>query len=131
MDNDILQSLTGNAPLFDKLDAYSDYQINYLKNKIYIQSLKDNSNPNITNNEFLNLTMSEIYDNIINVIPNLYKDYSKNYLKNSIDLKQNSDYVPEQLIVKHTLIDLLSTKNIIYLGIIIIFTSFFLYIINL
>ena len=114
----------------EKINNINDKQINYLKNKIYLDNNK-NDKKNMNGNEFMNLTIGKIYDNIINLLPNLYNDYHKKYLEVSLDLKSKDDFTPENIIIKETLISfLLSSKNIIYVGIIIIFISFLLYIIN-
>jgi hypothetical protein len=114
----------------EKINNINDKQINYLKNKIYLDNNK-NDKKNMNGNEFMNLTIGKIYDNIINLLPNLYNDYHKKYLEVSLDLKSKDDFTSENIIIKETLISfLLSSKNIIYVGIIIIFISFLLYIIN-
>ena len=113
-----------------KINDINDKQMNYLKNKIYLDNNK-NDKKNMNGNEFMNLTIGKIYDNIINLLPNLYNDYHKKYLEVSLDLKSKDDFTSENIIIKETLISFLfSSKNIIYVGIIIIFISFLLYIIN-
>ena len=120
--------ITDNNMNTDKVNSYNNAQMNFLKNKIFLENKGKN---NINNNEFLNLTMKELYDNIINLLPNLYNDYHKKYLEISLNLKNENEFVSENIIVRETLIAFIfNSKNIIYLGIVIILLSFLLYMIN-
>ena len=79
----------------------------------------------------MNLTIKDIYNNMINLLPNLYNDYHKKYLETSLNLKNENEYVSENMIIRETLISFIfNSKHIIYLGIVIILISFFLYMIN-
>ena len=112
----------------NKVNSYNDAQLNYLKNKVFLENKGDVQK---NNNAFMNLTIKDIYENIINLLPNLYNDYHKKYLETSLNLKNENEYVTENIIVRETLISLIfNSKNIIYLGIVIILLSFLLYMIN-
>jgi len=113
----------------DKINSINDQGMNYLKNKIYLDNTNKTDKKN--GNEFMNLTVEDIYNNIINLIPNLYNDYNRIYLDVSLNLKSENEFTPENIIIKESLIKLLfSSKNILYVGIVIIFICFLLYIIN-
>mgnify|MGYP003682711127 CR=1 FL=1 len=112
----------------NKVNSYNDAQLNYLKNKVFLENKGDIQK---NDNTFMNLTIEDIYKNIINLLPNLYNDYHKKYLETSLNLKNDNKYVSENEIFRETFISLiLNSKNIIYLGIVIILLSFFLYMIN-
>jgi hypothetical protein len=112
----------------NKVNSYNDAQLNYLKNKVFLENKGDVQK---NNNAFMNLTIKDIYENIINLLPNLYNDYHKKYLETSLNLKNENEYVTENIIVRETLISLIfNSKNIIYLGIVIILLSFLLYMVN-
>ena len=112
----------------NKVNSYNDAQLNYLKNKVFLENKGDVEK---NNNVFMNLTITDIYKNIINLLPNLYNDYHKKYLETSLNLKNDNKYVSENEIFRETFISLIfNSKNIIYLGIVIILLSFFLYMIN-
>jgi len=126
--------ITGRSNNISKINSMNEYEMNFIKNKI----LRDNmSKENIkgdlsTNNEFMNLSMNEIFLNMMNLIPNLYKDYHKKYLEISLKMKSDDKFTSENIIIRETLMSMIfNNKNIIYLGIIIMITSFFLYVINL
>ena len=113
----------------DKMNSYNKAQMNQLKNKIFLDN-KDKTKLN--NNKFMNMTIEQIYDKIINLIPNLYNDYHKKYLETSLNLKNDDKFVSENIVVKETLKDMiLNNENMIYLGIVFIIISFLLYMINL
>ena len=80
----------------------------------------------------MNMTIEQIYDKIINLLPNLYNDYHKKYLETSLNLKNDDKFVSGNIVVKETLKDMvLNNENMIYLGIVFIIISFLLYMINL
>ena len=112
----------------NKVNSYNDAQLNFLKNKVFLDNKGDVQK---NDNTFMNLTIEDIYKNIINLLPNLYNDYHKKYLETSLNLKNDNKYVSENEIFRETFISfILNSKNIIYLGIVIILLSFFLYMIN-
>ena len=112
----------------NKVNSYNDAQLNFLKNKVFLDNKGDVQK---NDNTFMNLTIEDIYKNIINLLPNLYNDYHKKYLETSLNLKNDNKYVSENEIFRETFISLIfNSKNIIYLGIVIILLSFFLYMIN-
>jgi len=112
----------------DKLNSINDEGMNYLKNRIFLDNKKNDKK---NDNEFMNLTIEDIYNNIINLIPNLYNEYNKIYLEVSLNLKSENEFTPENVIIKNSLIKLLfNSKNILYVGIVIIFICILLYIIN-
>lgn len=113
----------------DKMNSYNKAQMDQLKNKIFLEN-KDKTKLN--NNKFMNMTVEQIYDKIVNLIPNLYNDYHKKYLEISLNLKNDDKFVSENIVVKETLKDMiLNNENMIYLGIVFIIISFLLYMINL
>ena len=83
-------------------------------------------------NKFMNLNLSQIFDKIINILPNLYNDYRTKSLQTRLKLNNNNNgYVSETDIYRETMkYFLFENENIIYLGILIIIIAVFLYIIN-
>jgi len=114
---------------YEKLNIYNNAQQNQLKNRIFL----DGSNiSNVNDNKFMNITMDQLYNNIKNVLPNLYNDYHKKYLENSLKMKNENKFVSDNVIFKETILYMIfNNENIIYLGIILISISFLLYMINL
>jgi hypothetical protein len=118
-----------NIPNSKKKSIYDDAEKDFFKNKIFLEN-KDNKKSN--NNEFMELTMEQLYNNIYNLLPNLYNDYHKKYLETSLRLKSDDKYVSENIIVRETLMSFIfNNKNMMYVGIVIILISFLLYMINL
>ena len=80
----------------------------------------------------MNLNLSQIFDKIINILPNLYNDYRTKSLQTRLKLNNNNNgYVSETDIYRETMkYFLFENENIIYLGILIIIIAVFLYIIN-
>ena len=126
--------ITGRSNNISKINSMNEYEMNFIKNKILRDNMsKENMRDKVsTNNEFMNLSMNEIFLNMMNLIPNLYKDYHKKYLEISLKMKSDDKFTSENIIIRETLMSMIfNNKNIIYLGIIIMITSFFLYVINL
>ena len=124
---DYRPEISGNSMNTDKVDRYNVAQMDLFKNKVF---LENRNKVKLDNNEFMNLTIQDIYNNIMNLIPNLYDDYHKKYLE--VSLKNTDKFISDNIIVKETIMSMIfNNKNIVYLGIVIIFISFFLYMINL
>ena len=124
---DYRPEISGNGMNTDKVNSYNVAQMDLFKNKVF---LENRNKVKLDNNEFMNLTMVDIYNNIMNLIPNLYNDYHKKYLE--VSLKNTDKFISDNIIVKETIMSMVfNNKNIVYLGIVIIFISFFLYMINL
>ena len=124
---DYRPEISGNSMNTDKVDSYNVAQMDLFKNKVF---LENRNKVKLDNNEFMNLTIQDIYNNIMNLIPNLYDDYHKKYLE--VSLKNTDKFISDNIIVKETIMSMIfNNKNIVYLGIVIIFISFFLYMINL
>ena len=114
---------------FDKLNSYNKAQMNQIKNKVFLDG-KDKKIEN--DNKFMNMTVEQIYDKIMNLLPNLYNDYHKTYLETSLKLKNDDKFVSDNIVVRETLKDMIfNNENMIYLGIVMILISFLLYMINL
>ena len=114
---------------YEKLNIYNNAQQNQLKNRIFLDG---NNISNVNDNKFMNITMDQLYNNIKNVLPNLYNDYHKKYLENSLKMKNDNKFVSDNVIFKETILYMIfNNENIIYLGIILISISFLLYMINL
>ena len=114
-----------------QFDSFNKAEKDLIKNRIFLESKYGDKNTK-SKNDFMNLTVEQVYNNIINLLPHLYNNYHKKYLESSLKLKENDEYVSENIIVRETLISFIfSNKNMMYVGIIIIFLSFLLYMINL
>ena len=113
----------------DKINSYNQYQLDYLKNKIFKEDYNKSKD---SDNIFMNLKMEDIYNNIINLLPNLYNDYYKKHLEISTDMLTKNEYTPNSEIMKKTIISMIfNNKNMIYLGLVIMIFVFFLYLINI
>jgi len=124
---DYRPEISGNDMNIDKVNSYNQAQMDLFKNQVF---LENRDKVKLDNNEFMNLTIQDIYNNIMNLIPNLYNDYHKKYLE--VSLKNTDKFISDNIIVKETIMSMIfNNKNIVYLGIVIIFISFFLYMINL
>tara|TARA_B100000787_G_C16034026_1_gene224057 strand:- start:107 stop:496 length:390 start_codon:yes stop_codon:yes gene_type:complete len=124
---DYRPEISGNDMNIDKVNTYNQAQMDLFKNQVF---LENRDKVKLDNNEFMNLTIQDIYNNIMNLIPNLYNDYHKKYLE--VSLKNTDKFISDNIIVKETIMSMIfNNKNIVYLGIVIIFISFFLYMINL
>ena len=85
----------------------------------------------INENKFMNMTISQIFDKIVNILPNMYNDYYTKHLEASINLKNSGENITESDIFRKTMKSFIfENENIIYLGILILIITFFLYIIN-
>ena len=85
----------------------------------------------LNENKFMNMSLSNIFDKIINILPNMYNDYYRKYLETKIKLKTMNKEVTESNIFRETMKSFIfENENIIYLGILILIIVFFLYIIN-
>ena len=85
---DYRPEISGNGMNTDKVNSYNVAQMDLFKNKVF---LENRNKVKLDNNEFMNLTMVDIYNNIMNLIPNLYNDYHKKYLE--VSLKNTDKYL--------------------------------------
>tara|TARA_Y100000389_G_C17402870_1_gene486362 strand:- start:968 stop:1342 length:375 start_codon:yes stop_codon:yes gene_type:complete len=86
----------------------------------------------INENKLMNMSLNQIFDKVINILPNMYNDYYTIYLKTKIKLKNTHDNdITETDIYRETMRTFLfENENIVFLGILILIISIFLYIIN-
>ena len=85
----------------------------------------------VNENKFMNMNLSQIFDKIINILPNMYNDYYKKHLETKIRMKAMDLNMSESNIFRETMKSFIfENENIIYLGILILIIVFFLYIIN-
>ena len=86
----------------------------------------------VNENKFMNMTISQIFDKIINILPNMYNDYYTKSLETKIKLKSMKDEdITESDIFRETMRTFIfENENIIFLGILVLIITFFLYIIN-
>ena len=82
-------------------------------------------------NKFMNMTLGQIFDKIVNILPNMYNDYYRKHLETKIKMKAMDLNMSESNIFRETMKSFIfENENIIYLGILILIIVFFLYIIN-
>lgn len=113
----------------DKINSYNQYQLDFLKSKIFSENYNKSKD---SDNIFMNLKIEDIYNNIINLLPNLYDDYYKKHLEISTDMLSKNKYTQNSEIVKKTIMSMIfNNKNMIYLGMVIMIIVFFLYLINI
>ena len=85
----------------------------------------------VNENKFINMSLSEIFNKIINILPNMYNDYYIKHLETKIKMKSINANMSESNIFRETMKSFIfENENIIYLGILILIIVFFLYIIN-
>ena len=85
----------------------------------------------INENKFMNLTLGQIFNKIVNILPNMYNDYHRKNLETKIKMKSMDLNMSESNIFRETMKSFIfENENIIYLGILILIIVFFLYIIN-
>ena len=82
-------------------------------------------------NKFMNMSLGQIFDKIINILPNMYNDYYRKHLETKFRMKSMDLNMSESNIFRETMKSFIfENENIIYLGILILIIVFFLYIIN-
>ena len=85
----------------------------------------------INENKFMNMSLGQIFDKIVNILPNMYNDYYRKHLETKIKMKAMDLNMSESNIFRETMKSFIfENENIIYLGILILIIVFFLYIIN-
>ena len=85
----------------------------------------------INENKFMNMSLSQIFDKIVNILPNMYNDYYRKHLETKFRMKSMDLNMSESNIFRETMKSFIfENENIIYLGILILIIVFFLYIIN-
>jgi len=92
--------------------------------------LANTTTTTVNKNKFMNMNLSQIFDKIINILPNTYNDFYQKQLE--VKLKNNSDMdISNNDMFKETIIKFLfENENIIYLGILLLIITLFLYIIS-
>jgi hypothetical protein len=115
------------APLKDSRPELSGgFNISKEKPKIYKKNIVT-----VNENKFINMSLSDIFDKMINILPNMYNDYYKKYLETKNRLRIVDPNVSESNIYMETMKSFIfHNENLIYLGILILIIVFFLYIIN-
>ena len=89
------------------------------------------NNIKVNENKFMNMNLNDIFDKIINILPNMYNDYYRKHLETKVRLRNMNDNVTESNIFRETMRSFIfENENIIYLGLLILIIVFFLYIIN-
>ena len=85
----------------------------------------------INENKFMNMSLGQIFDKIVNILPNMYNDYYRKHLETKFRMKSMDLNMSESNIFRETMKSFIfENENIIYLGILILIIVFFLYIIN-
>ena len=89
------------------------------------------NNIKVNENKFMNMNLNDIFDKIINILPNMYNDYYEKSLETKLKLQANNEEVTDSDIFRETIIlFLFENENIIFLGILVLIIAVFLYIIN-
>ena len=87
------------------------------------------TNTTFNSNSFMNMNLSEIFDKVVNILPFMYNDFYEKNLETK--LKYQNKNMSEGDILKETLINFIfKNENIIYVGILLLIITFFLYIIS-
>ena len=97
----------------------------------YDNDVKNNmiTNTTINSNSFMNMNLSEIFDKVVNILPFMYNNFYEINLETK--LKYQNKNMSESDILKETLINFIfKNENIIYVGILLLIITFFLYIIS-
>jgi hypothetical protein len=104
-----------------------------LNNNVNIKPEENNKKRviRINENKFMNMTLGQIFDKIVNILPNMYNDYYRKHLETKFRMKSMDLNMSESNIFRETMKSFIfENENIIYLGILILIIVFFLYIIN-
>jgi hypothetical protein len=103
------------------------------------QVSNDNDNENkpperiitVNENKFMNMSLSQIFSKIVNILPNMYNDYYKKHIETKVKMRSQNNNSSESNIFRETMRSFIfENENMIYLGILILIIVFFLYIIN-
>mgnify|MGYP001376650253 CR=1 FL=1 len=85
----------------------------------------------VNENKFMNMSLGQIFDKIVNILPNMYNDYYRKHLETKFRMKSMDLNMSESNIFRETMKSFIfENENMIYLGILILIIVFFLYIIN-
>ena len=85
----------------------------------------------VNENKFMNMSLSQIFSRIVNILPNMYNDYYKKHLETEVKLRSTNSNITKSTVFRETMRSFIfENENIIYLGILILIIVFFLYIIN-
>ena len=122
--------LVGDTGFNEKINNLQKNDLEMLKHKYYLDKLNnENKDTDTDESNLLNLSMTKIYNNMTNIIPNLYNDYYKEYLDISISSHKNED---ENSKIRGSLINtFFKSKNIIYVGMWFIIIALLLYILDI
>jgi hypothetical protein len=123
--------LVGDVGFDEHINSIQKYELDMVAQKYHLDKLKNENENNkaIDKSNLSNLSMADIYDKMVNIVPNLYKDYYKEYL-NVSTLKHKNEH--EHIKVRESLINtFLNSKNMIYVGIWFIITALLLYILDI
>ena len=104
-----------------------------LNNNVNIKPEENNKKRviRINENKFMNMTLGQIFDKIVNILPNMYNDYYRKHLETKFRMESMDLNISESNIFRETMKSFIfENENIIYLGILILIIVFFLYIIN-
>jgi hypothetical protein len=101
-------------------------------------NIKDKENRNkpervikVNENKFMNMSLGQIFNKIVNILPNMYNDYYRKHLETKFKMKSMDLNMSESNIFRETMKSFIfENENMIYLGILILIIVFFLYIIN-
>ena len=98
---------------------------------------KDNENKpqkriiTVNENKFMNMSLSQIFSKIVNILPNMYNDYYKKHIETKVKMRSQNNNASESNVFRETMRSFIfENENMIYLGILILIIVFFLYIIN-
>jgi len=97
----------------------------------YDNDVKNNmiTNTTINSNSFMNMNLSEIFDKVVNILPFMYNDFYEINLETK--LKYQNKNMSESDMLKETLFNFIfKNENILYVGILLLIITFFLYIIS-
>ena len=103
------------------------------------QVSNDNDNENkpperiitVNENKFMNMSLSQIFSKIVNILPNMYNDYYKKHIETKVKMRSQNSNISESNVFRETMRSFIfENENMIYLGILILIIVFFLYIIN-
>ncbi len=120
--------LVGDTGFNEKINNLQKNDLEMLKHKYYLDRL-NNEDKDTDESNLLNLSMTKIYNNMTNIIPNLYNDYYKEYLDISISGHKNEN---ENSKIRGSLINtFFKSENIIYVGMWFIIIALLLYILDI
>ena len=57
----------------------------------------------VNENKFMNMSLSQIFSKIVNILPNMYDDYYKKHLETKVKMRSQNNYVSDSVVFRETM----------------------------